>query len=215
MTGFFAVKRSCVEACLGRLSALGFKILIDIIISSEQPLRVREIPFQFRRRLHGESKLSRAVIYEFCLFFIDKKIGRYLLFPARFISFCLIGSIGVGVHLLLLTLAIHGLQLSFILGQSIATLGALISNFSLNNWITYGDQSLQGYRYWLGLLKFSGLCSIGVIANIGVASFLNESYQSFSPYLHSIAGIVTGVICELLYHQPIRLEKVTNYPSGT
>jgi len=37
---------------------MGFKILLDIIASLPEPPRIRELPYTFRSRVAGESKLD-------------------------------------------------------------------------------------------------------------------------------------------------------------
>src|SRR5207302_3041845 len=58
MSGFFMVKRPAFEAALRQLSGQGFKILLDLFASSPKALGFKELPYQFRNRLHGESKLD-------------------------------------------------------------------------------------------------------------------------------------------------------------
>ena len=43
-----------------RLSGAGFKILLDIAASAPRRLRVAEVPYTFRLRLAGESKLGAS-----------------------------------------------------------------------------------------------------------------------------------------------------------
>ena len=47
MSGFFALRREVLELAVRDLSSIGFKILLDIIASSPQPLRVKEYPTSF------------------------------------------------------------------------------------------------------------------------------------------------------------------------
>lgn len=122
LTGFFVVRRDVVRRALPDLSELGFKVLMDIIISAQPRPRVKEVPFKFRERVHGESKLDNRVMYEFFLFFIEKKISSILPLPARFLSFAFINSIGILVHLAVLfpLMLILG-EGSFINAQIVAT----------------------------------------------------------------------------------------------
>jgi glycosyltransferase involved in cell wall biosynthesis len=97
MSGFFMIRRSAFEACVYRLSSIGFKILVDLIVSSPKPLVIRELPFQFRSRHAGESKLDNRVAWDYLMLLADKSIGRYI--PTRLLSFSIIGGSGVLVHL--------------------------------------------------------------------------------------------------------------------
>ena len=45
-------------------------------------------------------------------------------------------------------------------------------NFTLNNLITYRDQRLWGWDWLRGLLSFDVICSVGAVANVGIATFV-------------------------------------------
>src|SRR5271167_4137750 len=72
MSGFFMFRREIFEDAMHSLSGQGFKILLDLIASSPRPLRVRELPFEFRKRRHGESKLDALVAWEYGMLLADK-----------------------------------------------------------------------------------------------------------------------------------------------
>lgn len=193
LTGFFAIERACFERALPNLSEMGFKIVLDLIVSARPRPRVAEVPFVFRKRVHGESKLGARVLYDFFLFFVDKTICRSLPISARFLSFCLVGALGVAVHMMCLALVTSLLGFGFVYGQTVGTVVAMVFNFSLNNVITYPDKRRFGLRYFLGLLKFTLICGLGMFANIGVASYLHQQHGQFTIYLHALAGILIGV----------------------
>ncbi len=92
MTGFFAIKREFFEKSVRNLSQLGFKILLDIVVSLPKPPRVEEFAYQFRVRERGDSKLDATVVWDFLLLLLDKRIGHIV--PARFVSFGLRGRFG-------------------------------------------------------------------------------------------------------------------------
>src|SRR3954451_19663438 len=58
MSGFFMMRRDRFEELAPQLSTQGFKILLDIVATARGNLRVKEIPYTFGARLHGESKLD-------------------------------------------------------------------------------------------------------------------------------------------------------------
>jgi len=61
MSGFFMIRREIVSRLAPRLSPDGFKILVDIILSAGGGLRIVEVPYVFRKRNAGESKLTPLV----------------------------------------------------------------------------------------------------------------------------------------------------------
>ena len=125
MSGYFMMTRTAFEGTARRLSGQGFKILLDLFASAPTPLRFKEIGFTFRPRVSGESKLDSFVVGEYILLLIDKLIGHRI--PVRFMLFCLVGAIGVAVHLLALRLALE--FWGFSAAQSVATGVAMTSNF--------------------------------------------------------------------------------------
>jgi len=190
MSGFFMIKRHAFESCVGNLSSMGFKILLDIVASAPKPLVFKEVAFQFRERHAGESKLDQRVIWDYFLLLIDKKLGSHI--PASLISFGIIGSIGVLVHLSILGICLNVLSLLFTSAQICAVLGAMFFNFYLNNILTYRDQKLSGFDFYLGLIKFVLTCSVGAVANVGVASFIYKGYGYW--VFSGMAGILVGVV---------------------
>ena len=58
MSGFFLITRAFFEEVRHATSGIGFKILLDLVSSSRRPLSIAEVPYRFRARLHGESKLN-------------------------------------------------------------------------------------------------------------------------------------------------------------
>jgi dolichol-phosphate mannosyltransferase len=169
MSGFFLLPRALVEEVAPRLTGRGFKILLDILLSARRPLRVAEIPFEFRSREHGESKLDATVLLEFAGLLLDKATGGVV--PLRFLAFAAVGAFGVLVHMVVLG-ALIGLGAGFGAAQGLATLVAMTANFALNNRITYRDARLRGAALWRGLALFYLVCGIGAAANVGVARLL-------------------------------------------
>ena len=58
LSGFFLVRMSAVPA--GSLHPDGFKILLDMLLASPQPLRVREVPVPLGARIGGTSKAGAS-----------------------------------------------------------------------------------------------------------------------------------------------------------
>ncbi|MFC3125816.1 glycosyltransferase [Pseudoroseomonas globiformis] len=168
MSGFFMLERTTVERLAPELTGRGFKILLDILLTAEPPLRVRELPYSFRPREAGESKLDTVVLVEFLTLLLDKASGGVL--PMRFLSFATIGVFGLAIHLACLAMTIH--ELGFAGAQWLASVIAMTANFWLNNRITYSDVRLRGAALWQGLVLFYLVCGVGVAANVGIAGLL-------------------------------------------
>ncbi|WP_439548380.1 glycosyltransferase [Falsiroseomonas sp.] len=170
MSGFFLLPRALVEEVAPRIAGRGFKILLDILLSARRRLAVAEIPYSFRSRQAGESKLDATVLLEFGALLLDKATGGIV--PLRFLAFAAVGGIGVLVHMAALFLLVQAAGLGFGPAQWGATLVAMTANFILNNRITYRDARLRGPALWRGLLVFYVVCGIGAAANVGIAGLL-------------------------------------------
>jgi dolichol-phosphate mannosyltransferase len=190
MSGFFMMRREVFEGAVRRLSGQGFKILLDLLASSPQPIPFKELNYQFRPRQHGESKLDSLVAWEFGMLIADKLIGH--LVPVRFALFAFIGCIGLVVQLAVLWAALHFSAWGFAVSQSVAVVVAIGSNFLMNNFFTYRDQRLAGWRLWRGLVTFYVICSIGAIANVDVAAYVFHQRPVW--WIAGVAGALVGSV---------------------
>ncbi len=189
MSGFFLLRRELFEQLAGRLTGQGFKILLDLILASPRRLAIVEVPYKFRPRAAGESKLDALVLLQFAGLLLDKGLRGTV--PLRFISFALVGGFGVLINVLVLELARHA-GLAFGLAQTLGTVVAMIANFQLNNQLTYRAQRLKGPRAWRGLFLFLLVCGLGAVANIGIARALYA--ENGSGLFSGAAGAAIGVV---------------------
>jgi dolichol-phosphate mannosyltransferase len=191
MSGYFMLPAAALRADAHRLSGVGFKILLDILATVDTPMRVKEFPLDFAARAEGESKLDRTIVFEFLVGLYDKWLGRFI--PTRFALFGTIGGAGVLVHLAVLSAMLRLAGSQFVAGQTFAAVVAMSFNFVLNNELTYSDKRLHGFASLArGWAKFALTCSVGLLANIGVAAVLVRN--GFHPYPAAIIGIVIGSV---------------------
>ena len=190
LSGFFMMRREAFDRLAPELENSGFKILADILITSKGALRTQEMGFNFRPRHAGESKLDSRVVLDFAGLVVNKLTGGVV--PVRFVYFALVGASGVLVHLLILRLALTAATLSFAMAQTVATVIAMTWNFYINNEVTYRDGKLRGAAFVRGLLLFYLVCSVGALANVGMANWLFQNNQGW--WLAGIAGAAVGAI---------------------
>jgi dolichol-phosphate mannosyltransferase len=190
MSGFFIVDSRFFRASVSRLTGAGFKILVDILASSPTPPRVAEVPYRFRNRVAGESKLDVNVELEYLFLIIDKFVGRFL--PTRFVLFICVGSMGFLLHLSILGL-FHLLNAAaFVSGQVVATLTAMMFNFFLNNVVTFRDRRLKGNALLRGILIFYAACTLGVLINLSFADRLLAAGLPW--YLAGLSGLAISSV---------------------
>jgi len=197
MSGFFLMRRDAALEAAPRLSSDGFKILIDLIVTSARmgnPLSIAEVGYTFRPRHAGESKMSPLVVIQYLGLWFSKLTNGVL--PPSFLLFGLVGGSGVVVHLATLA-ALTWLGQGFVVSQVVATLLAMAWNFILNNNLTYSDRKLRGRRLIAGFISFCAICALGGIANISVANAIYQyDHQTF------IAGL-SGAIMSSVFNYAV------------
>jgi dolichol-phosphate mannosyltransferase len=203
MSGYFMLRTDALRKDAHRLSGVGFKILLDILATVDQPLRIKEFPMHFAARAEGESKLDQTVVFEFLVGLYDKWLGRII--PTRFALFGTVGAMGVFVQLGALWVLLHLVfgerfvyghwtgETTFNVANTLAAIVAMTFNFVLNNELTYSDKRLRGFAPLLrGWAKFAMTCSLGLLTNIGSAAALKA--MGFHDVVAVIIGIILGSV---------------------
>jgi dolichol-phosphate mannosyltransferase len=191
MSGFFLLRRDAFDRRVRGLSGRGSKILLDLFSTSPQPLRYCELPYQFRPRRAGVSKLDAHVMWDYGMLLLEKLLGH--LVPVRFVAFALVGGVGVAVHFVAPSLLYRTLALDFVFSQTAAALVAMTFNFAVNNALTYRDMRLRGLQWVRGLFSFILACSVGATANVGIAAYLFRAEGAAWP-MAALAGILVGSV---------------------
>ena len=190
MSGFFMIRRDALERTVRQLSGEGYKILLDLFASARPKLKFAEFPYTFRPRLHGESKLDAAVLWEYLVLILDKSVGRYI--PARLLLFIIVGCAGLVIHYATFSAVYFSRVAGFTDAQLTATVVAMTSNYVFNNLLTYRDARKRGWRFLAGLLGFYAVCSVGLVGNVGIASYAFQHHYEW--WLAAFAGIVVGTM---------------------
>ncbi|HEY3911313.1 MAG TPA: glycosyltransferase [Stellaceae bacterium] len=188
VSGFFMMRRAVADAAAPRLSGVGTKILIDLLASAPRGLSVAELPYRFRGRSRGTSKLDWGTALEYVALLVEKTSGRYL--PAKFLLFGLVGASGMVVNLVMLRVLLAAF--GFVDAQAAATVAAMVWNFLLNNSLTYRDCRLTGWRAVRGLASFMAVCGLGAVINVLVARDLYAATQLW--LLAGAGGAAVGAL---------------------
>jgi len=188
-SGFFATRRELIDAVAPRLASEGFNTLLDLASMPGLDLRISELPYTFRAREHGESKLGARVALDFAALLVSRlALG---LLPQRFLLFSVVGISGIAVHFLALLALIHA-GAAFAIAQPTAALVSMASNFWLNNVLTYRDQTLHGLAALKGVAIYALICSIGIFSNIGVAEWIYTANSTW--WLAGLTGAVVSAV---------------------
>ena len=190
MSGFFLLKREIAEQAAPSLTPSGFKILVDLIAVAPSPLKIVEVGYVFRARRAGDSKFDSKIALEFLGLLIHRASGGRI--PVRFVFFALTGASGVIIYLLTLKLALLA-GAGFSMGQGLAILVSMTSNFFVNNAFTYADAKLRNFGPLLrGLLFFYVVCAFGSIVNLGIGDWLYDRHQLW--WIAGLAGLIMGSV---------------------
>ena len=190
MSGFFAIRRAVFEETVRKMTGKGFKILLDLVLSAGRPLKSKEFSYQFRTRQHGESKLDIVVAFEYLYLLADKIFGRFV--PVRFVVYVLAGLSGLFLHLAALALFYRSGELPFLSAQISATLLAMVSNFLVNNSVTFRQQRLKNAMLVPGLIAYMSICGLGAIVNVQAAEYLYENDIHW--WFAGLAGALVGAV---------------------
>ncbi len=188
LSGFFAARRSVVEAAAPGLSVDGFKILLDIIVSSERRPRLIELPFSFEKRVHGSSKLDARVCFDFVALLLSKLGGGWM--DAAAIKRLSIRVVSAIAHMAGLWLLATKDLLSF----TSAEIGALglagTTAFLLWNALDFSDRRRQGWSAAKALALFLLLrvlpSGVALLASVWIYDLMGEWW------LAGLAGAILG-----------------------
>ncbi len=189
LTGFFATSRNLFLKSVPRMQADGFKVFFDLVYHNRKA-SIKELAFDFQVRHSGESKLQLYVLWLFLCDVVSKL--TFNLVPGRLVSFVSVGLIGLIVHFSVLYSSL-ALGAVFWLSQATATVLAMIFNFSLNNVLTYASERLRGAAFFEGLLLYTLVASVGIVANVSTAQLTYDHFRQYT-FLAACTGLVIDVI---------------------
>lgn len=190
LSGFFMVRADLVEQAASQLSSGGFKILLDLLLSSPSRPRVLDLPYVMRPRRAGASKLDLVVATDLLVLLLHKTMRR--LPPIRFLRFVASGLVGASVHVALLTVMHSVLGAAFVWSQASAAGAAMVVNYAVNNRLTFRDRRLSGLADIFGLATFLAISAIGGLINLVIATALFDHGAMW--LLAGLAGAAVGAV---------------------
>jgi dolichol-phosphate mannosyltransferase len=180
MSGYFILRRNDFNRIHKQLDSSGFKILLEII-ARLAPSKLEEVPYTFRTRVAGQSKLSSKVVLQYLgQLWRLSSVSRYM--SVRFIKFAIVGASGTIINLCAF------LSFASLLGlrdwriSALATLFANLTNYVFNNAWTFVDRGHRGLSLLRGYLSYLGFSLVGMLAStLAFAGLTGASHT----YLHS------------------------------
>lgn len=197
-TGYRAVRRNVIEEISPQMlnpTFNGYTYQIGFLVKSLQnKYKVREVPFHFRDRTKGRSKLGPEYIFNTLRFIVKVRLNE--IFKNRIFKFVMVGGLGSVVQFAFLYLyrrLLASYQLSIFL--SIET--AIVSNFIFSNLWTFADRKLKPAQIPGKFVQFN-LASAGSIIIQQLIAFLGEKfvglYSLFVIHWPFTIDIDTGVM---------------------
>ncbi len=135
MSGFFLIHREVYLSARDKLSGIGFKILLDLIFSSDIKLHYSEVSYKFGKREFGKSKLNFEVILDYLLLLIYHKLHIHI--PKTYIYFAICGAIGAIIHYITFMIQFLYFDLPIFNAHVVSAFMAILVNYNLNNFITF------------------------------------------------------------------------------
>ncbi len=223
MSGFFVISRGLFKRSADRINPRGFKILLEFI-GRNPGINIREVGYTFRNRLHGETKLSGSVIKNYLVALYDLKFGKYI--SSTFMMYAFVGSTGVLVNLLGFALGealgfprirtglsdrFDPLYLSVPFGIQIS----ILSNYLLNNYVTFFESRHRGASLLKGLMIFEFISLFGLVVQMGVFQLLHNNgfmdgivAESLRKFLNNGIGILAATVSNYYLNVSITWKKI-------
>ncbi len=160
--GYRAYREAFARASRGELSAFqGYVFQIAYLHKSlQRGARIREVPIHFTDRKFGHSKIAPSqYIRDVLRYVIVTRVRETL--TGSFGKFLVVGTIGFIINTMVLEVMV-GIGLHPAVGSAAGAELAIISNFLLNNFWTFGSRKVQGLRPVSKFFQFN-LTSMGAV----------------------------------------------------
>lgn len=189
VSGFFAVRRSAIEGV--ELSPVGYKILLEVLVKGRYR-RVAEVPYVFRCRQRGESKLSSREVFKYVKHLL--KLMKWSGELERALKFAVVGCTGIAVNEGLLYILRGCLGLKLAAAGLLAVEASVLNNFTWNDIWTFRDQRPGSLA--ARCLKYHAAVALG--AGVNVAALLALTALGLHYLLSNLAGIALGFLANYM-----------------
>jgi dolichol-phosphate mannosyltransferase len=189
-SGIFMFKNEVIEG--KELCTVGWKILMEILVIGEYE-NSAEIPYKFCSRNFGKSKMSLKVQIDYIIHLLS--LIKRSKEDKRFYSFCSIGLLGVFVDMSIFALMSFMFPTMHVKTAGIiSTSVAIISNYILNNSITWGDKienkpKMKNELFNVKFIKYVMVSFTGIFIKF-IILLIFYSMLKFNKYIGNLIGIL-------------------------
>lgn len=207
MSGFFALKRHIIENIT--IDSAGYKILLEILVKASEA-RVKEVPYTFKDRKAGQSKLDKHVIFEYIkaiysLYRYGQKSPRRetrqkgierrrsVLFLSKAGRFYTVGASGLVLNYMTSVLLANNpaINSGYLQSTIVGIIVSNISNFLLNKYWTFEDRDFSLRKTLKQYALFAGISSGGAAIQLGSLYLFMESGLSYEVSLITAVAIAS------------------------
>ncbi|PSJ16569.1 glycosyltransferase family 39 protein [Nitrosomonas supralitoralis] len=165
-SGFFAFRRELASNISDH--ALGYKILLELLMANQGKIRVTEIPICFRDRTHGTSKLSLFHQQAYLQRLITLAGGTVTLNTAG--RFAAVGLFGVLIDAFVFQWMLSR-DAGLALAHFVSFFFAATVNYTFNSKWSFREHH-AGYLYWHQFGRFLTVGALALLLRGGVLAFL-------------------------------------------
>jgi len=207
VSGFFAVKKGVVAG--GHLRPRGYKILLEVLGKGSWS-RAREIPFIFRERKAGSSKLRPGTILDYLRQLLDissyalsRRQGAVWKELEKALWFAAVGCSGIIVNMGLLWILTRFAGIYYLVSSIIAIEVSIVNNFIWNDRWTFGRDTAHLKRSLQRRIGLFHAVSVGGAAINWLILFLLTQFAGVFYLVSNLAGILAGFIWNYLMNRNV------------
>ncbi|MEM3420749.1 MAG: glycosyltransferase family 2 protein [Candidatus Hadarchaeum sp.] len=182
LSGYFLFKKNVIEGAV--IDVKEFKMLIEILVKGKY-CKVVEVPYTFRTRAAGKSKLGTKQIFSYVRQLL--RLSDY-----RILKFMAVGVSGIVVNNGILWLLVTSAFMSPFFAEIFSIESSILSNFTLNNFWTFRGRKSGGIIY--RLLKYHGSVLVGAVVNYVVFLLL------LAAGLHILVANTIGILLGFIFN---------------
>ena len=213
MSGFFAFPKHTLHGM--EFNTDGFKILLEILIKKKNGIKVKEIPYTFRDRKYGQSKLNFQIIFDYIkavwkLYRYGRKSKkqntqlekrRSVRFISKAARFYTVGASGFVLNYMISILLSNGILGSFgyLQATAVGIAVSVTTNFLLNKFWTFEDKNVNLTRFIRQYGMFIGCSSLGILIQFLSIYMLRESGVSYDVSL--LLGVTIASVSNFLFNK--------------
>lgn len=163
-TGYRGMKKWLYEALKDEMTDFrGYTFQISSLHKSLQHgAKVGQVPINFVERKFGQSKMGPEYIKNALLFVVRTRLTD--LWRWQFFRMCLVGGVGLIIQTIIFEALLRFTKIAPANATAIGAEMAILSNFVLNNWWTFGGQKLVGVGLVVPKFLQFNVVSLGSLA---------------------------------------------------